>query len=246
ESALRINPESPEALHLQAQALSFSGQVERALNIVNKAIPLSSNPLPLLLQRARLITQSEGPQANLEALRSIAEEYPDEPVVLAPLAEALTASGNDLEAIQCAQQALHRSGGELPLDEQAKLHNLLGSLLQQSGQLDQSIHHLSEAIRISPSSLDSYLTLGSTQAERRQYEQALETYQQAIRMHPYDPRPYYQAGLLLKASRDYPAAEKMLRKAAEKAPDDISIHRQLAALVALNLVHNRQPVSSEV
>jgi hypothetical protein len=52
--------------------------------------------------------------------------------------------------------------------------------------------------------------------------------------------------LLLKDSRDYPAAEKMLRRAAEKAPDDVAIHRQLAAMVALNLVHNRQPVSSEV
>jgi tetratricopeptide (TPR) repeat protein len=246
ESALRIEPDSPEALHLQAQALSAAGQAERALNIVEKAIPLSSNPLPLLLQRARLLSQSEGSEANLEALQSIAEEYPDEPLVLAPLAEAFSKSGKNPEAIQSAQQALRRSSGEIPLDEQANLHNLLGSLLQQSGQLDQSIHHLSEAIRIAPSSLDSYLTLGSTQAERRQYDQALETYQKAIRIHPSDPRPYHEAGQLLKASRDYPAAEKMLRRAAEKAPDDVAIHRQLAALVALNLVHNRQPISSEV
>jgi hypothetical protein len=38
----------------------------------------------------------------------------------------------------------------------------------------------------------------------------------------------------------------MLRRAAELAPEDITIHRQLAALVALNLVHNRQPVSSDI
>ena len=30
------------------------------------------------------------------------------------------------------------------------------------------------------------------------------------------------------------------------SPEDITIHRQLAALVALNLVHNRQPVSSDI
>jgi tetratricopeptide (TPR) repeat protein len=193
-----------------------------------------------------MLFQLEGPEANLAALQSISDEFPDEPLVLAPFAEALATSGNDPEAIQSAQQALHRSSGQLPLDEQAKLHNLLGSLLQKSGQLDQSIHHLSEAIRIAPSTMDNYLNLGSTQAERRQYEQALETYQKAIRIHPSDPRPYHQAGLLLKSSRDYPAAEKMLRRAAEKAPDDVAIHRQLAAMVALNLVHNRQPVSSEI
>jgi hypothetical protein len=52
--------------------------------------------------------------------------------------------------------------------------------------------------------------------------------------------------LLLKSSRDYPAAESMLRKAAERDPDNVNIHRQLAALVALNLVHSRQPVTTEI
>lgn len=246
EAALRIKPDDPEALHLQAQALSMSGDGERALKIVEKAIPLSSDPLPLLLQRAELITQFKGPEANLDELKSISVEYPDEPIVLAPLAEALAEAGLSADAIQAAQQALKRSSGQLPLDEQAKLHHLLGLLLRQSGQLDQSIHQLSEAIRITPNSLDTYLELGITQEERRQHGQALDTYQKAIRIYPTDPRPYYQAGLLLKDSRDYPAAESMFRRAAEKAPDDIIIHRQLAALVALNLVHNRQPVSTDV
>jgi tetratricopeptide (TPR) repeat protein len=246
ESALRVKPEDPEALHLQAQALFSAGDAENALCIVEKAIPISSDPLPLLLQRAALIAQFEGLDAYLADLKSISAEYPDEPLVLAPLAEALADSGQNVEAIQAAQQALRRSGGHLPLYEQTKLHQLLGMLLRQSGQLDQAVHHLSEAARITPTSLEIHLELGRTQEERRQHGQALDTYQNAIRMHPSDPRPYYQAGLLLKASRDYPAAESMLRRAAENAPGDVTIHRQLAALVALNLVHNRQIVSSEV
>jgi tetratricopeptide (TPR) repeat protein len=246
ESALRINPDDAEALHLQAQALFFAGEAERALSIVEEAIPISSDPLPLLLQRAALIARFEGQEANLAELKSISAEYPDEPLVLAPLAEALANTNHSTEAIQAAQQALHLSSGQLPLDEQSKLHHLLGLLLHQSGQLDQSIHHLSEAVRIAPTSLDTYLELGRTQEERRQHGQALDTYQKAIRIDPSDPRPYIQASLLLKASRDYPAAESMLRRASEKAPDDVTIHRQLAALVALNLVHNRQTVSSEV
>jgi hypothetical protein len=32
----------------------------------------------------------------------------------------------------------------------------------------------------------------------------------------------------------------MLRRAAALAPNDLSIHRQLGAVVALNLVHNRR------
>jgi tetratricopeptide (TPR) repeat protein len=246
ESALRLNPDDSQALYLQAQAYSALGDNERALKVVEKAISLSSDPLPLYLQRADLLAKFDGPQELLSELISIAEQYPDEPLVLAPLAKAYAEAGQNSEAIQAAQQALHRGKGQLPLDEQAQLHHLLGCLLRQSGQLDQSIHQLSEAIRIAPQDLSSYLELGLTQEERRQHGPAMETYKKAIKTYPSDPRPYYQAGLLLKSSRDYSAAESMLRKAAEKAPDDIDIHRQLAALVALNLVHNRQPVSTEI
>ena len=47
---------------------------------------------------------------------------------------------------------------------------------------------------------------------------------------------------MLKESRDYLGAESMLRRAADLAPDDVTIHRQLGALVALNLVHNRRAI----
>lgn len=246
ESVLRISPNDPEALHLQAKSLMSSGDPSKALEIVEKAIPLSSDPLPLLLQRAELLGNFEGPEANLLELKRISIEYPDEPSVLTPLANALAKAGQQAEAIQAAQQALKRGSGQLNLDDQASLHHLLGLLLRQSGQLDQSIQQLSEAIRIAPNRVGTYLELGLTHEDRREHNLALETYQKAIAKYPNDPRPYYQAGLLLKASRDYPAAEKMLRRAAEKAPNDVAIHRQLAALVALNLVHNRQEISSDV
>jgi len=49
----------------------------------------------------------------------------------------------------------------------------------------------------------------------------------------------------LKESRDYLEAETMLRHAAHLAPQEVNIHRQLGAVVALNLVHNRRMVSIE-
>ena len=243
---MHLDPDDPGALYLQAQAFAEMGKYDQALQVIEKAIPLSADPLELYLLRADLFASADDSQNLLSELISLAEQYPDEPQVLAPLAIAYADEGQESQAIQAAQQALQRNSGDLPLDEQAHLHYLLGRLLRKSGQLDQSIHQLSEAIRITPQSLDSYLELGLTQEERRQYEPALETYKKAIKIYPSDPKPYYQAGLLLKSSRDYPGAEMMLRKAAERAPDNVDIHRQLAALVALNLVHNRQPVSTEI
>ena len=127
-----------------------------------------------------------------------------------------------------------------------ELHHLLGNLLHQSGQLDQAIHQLSEATRLDPDRLESYLELGATQQDRRQHTLAIQTYQKAIAIAPEDPRPYFQSAQAYKACRDYLGAERMLRRAADLAPEDLGIHRQLAALVALNLIHNRRPVPTEV
>jgi tetratricopeptide (TPR) repeat protein len=246
DAALRLKADDPGALHLLARTLQQVGDIDRALNIIEKAIPLTSDPLPLLLQRIQLRTGQGSPESILADLQALSAQYPDEPIVLVPLAESLAKAGQLDASIQAAQQALRHRNSHLTLDEQARARHLLGTCLRQLGQLDQAIHQLSEAIRVAPDSLETYLELGKAQEEQRQHALALDTYKKAIDIVPSDARPYYQAGLLLKAGRDYPAAETMLRRAAEIAPEDITFHRQLAALVALNLVHNRQILSSDV
>jgi len=213
---------------------------------VEQAIKNSSDPLPLLVERVDFLEKSQGSQAAFAALQDLAEDYPDEPAILAPLATALAAAGQREAAIHAAQRALHGKSSALDPDVQGHAHYLLGSLLHQSGQLDQAIHHLSEAIQLLTEDLKPYLELGSAYQERRQYDLALNTYHQAISIAPKDPRAYYQSGLVLKEIRDYQAAEDMLRRAADLAPEDLTIHRQLGAIVALNLVHNRRPISINV
>jgi tetratricopeptide (TPR) repeat protein len=242
EQVLQLQPDHPIALHQYAQALHQLGQIEQAMEVVKKAIPLAADPLPLLLEQTNLLESLHGNQANLSALQELATQYPDDPAVLAPLAKALAQNNEREEAIRTAQRALRGGSHALRSRDQAGLHYLLGSLLRQTGQLDQAIHQFSEAVRLAPDMLEAYLDLGDTQLERRQNALAIQTYQKAIQIAPEDPRPFYQAGLAFKASRDYPGAETMLRRAAELAPDDLAIHRQLAALVALNLVHSRRPV----
>jgi Flp pilus assembly protein TadD len=245
EQALRLQPDNAEALHLYAQALHTLGLTKQALQVVEKAIALASDPLPLLVEQTSILESLQGFPATLNALQELANQYPDEPSVLAPLAKALAESNEIEEAIRTAQRALRGGSHALRPRERAKLHHLLGRLLHQTGQLDQAIHQFSEATQLSPDQLDFYLDLGKTQLERRQNILAIQSYQKAIQVAPEDPRPFYQAGLVYKASRDYPEAEIMLRRAAELAPDDITIHRQLAALVALNLVHSRRPVQMD-
>src|SRR5690606_16900129 len=105
--------------------------------------------------------------------------------------------------------------------------------------------HLSEALLYTPDSLEVHLELGKAYQSRRQFALAQKVYQEAIQLAPNDYRPYFQAGQALKESKEYLEAEVMLRRAAQLAPNELSVHRLLGAIVALNLVHNRRTVSAE-
>jgi tetratricopeptide (TPR) repeat protein len=239
---------------LLVRALEGLGRTPDAIAAIDKALPQVRERLPLLLERLQLLSRSQGSETILAALQELAQEYPDEPIVLSPLAKSLSAAGDKENAIRAAQRALQgvtfpadsRRASYLEVGEQAQLHLLLGRMLREAGQLDQSIHHLNETVRQSPVTLDAYLELGRAFQDRRQHMQALQVYNQAMEVAPGRAEPYFHAGLALKESKDYLGAENMLRKAVELAPTDLTIHRQLGAVVALNLVHNRRKISMDV
>lgn len=250
QSAMQMQAETEiipdlQPILLLSRALDNLDRPAEALAALDKALPRAGEPLPLLLERVHLVRRSQGLPAAIDALQELGEKYPDEPVVLAYLAKAYAETGANEAATASAQRALQSCSHPevlliLDSSEQARMHLLLGKLLRQAGQLDQSLYHLNEATLKDPRLLEPYLELGRVLQERRQINQALQIYNRATAIAPKDPRPYFQAGLALKESKDYVGAEAMLRRAASLAPNDLGIHRQLGAVVALNLVHNRR------
>jgi tetratricopeptide (TPR) repeat protein len=256
QTALRLHPnqealmQDPHAALLLVRALQGLGRHEHAISALETALKHAGNPLPLLLEKVRIVEFSQGTEKAADVLQALNERYPDQPRLLLPMAESLERIGDPELAILCAQKALHASHQSpdqaLSAAEQARLHFLLGRLLRQTGHLDQAVHHLNESIQLAPESVDAYLELGLTQQDRRQHSQAIKVYEQAARIAPRDSRPYYHAGLVLREGKDYAAAESMLRRAAELEPDDVMIQRQLAAITALNLVHTRLRRTTEL
>lgn len=247
-AALETDPDNPEAMLLMARALQALDQPEEALEILEKAVQFVSQPLPLHLEKVRLLNRTQGAEAAYQSVQDLNQRYPDEPRVLALMAEILAGADEPGGAIRVAQRALRINGetAVLSLKEQAELHFILGKLLRQGGQLDQAIHHLNEAVHLTPQGIDIYLELGNALRERRQYSEALEAYQEAANAAPIDYRPYNEMGLTLRDSKDYLAAERMLRRAAEMAPNEPAVHRSLAAVVALNLLHNRRETAPNI
>ncbi len=232
--ALQREPKRPDVILFAAKVLKQQERWNEALNVIERGLLGATGVTPLLIERARLVRKIKGPQPALSLVQDILRQDSDNTEALALLAHAQFDNG-DLKA---AEAAIH-SG--LRLDpNQPDLNLLMGRIQHKAGQLDQAIHYLSEAIRQKPTTVDAYIELGKTYQERREDMQALRIYQQAMLVAPEDTRPYYSAALILREGKDYLGAEAMLRKASKLTPDDLSIRRQLGAIIALNLVHNTQ------
>ncbi len=238
------HPDHPQALFILSQALQALDKPAEALNIIEKILPTIADSTAIYLNRMHLIKQSKGISKALEELNQEVSHHPDNPALIALLAEWLLEAGKQELAVKTARTALQYGGNndkqKLPRNTLADLHYLIGKQTRETGQLDQAIYHLNETIRYAPEKIEPYLELGEVYQARREFKQALKVYQKAIDSTEPDYRPYYYAGKVLKDNKDYLAAEAMLQKAEQLAPNEVGIHRLLGAVVALNFIHNRR------
>ncbi len=237
-TAVRRDPNHPEAVLALDKILSAQGRTEEALMVIENALPNLEPDARVLYERARLMYNLKGAATALPALQHLAREFPDHSEGLALLAHAQADCGDEKGAERSAFKSLRLN----PI--QPELSMLLGRLQRKTGQLDQAVHLLSESIRIDPANVEYYLELGQAYLERREDVMALRTFQQATRIAPKDPRAYCQAALLMRDSKDYPGAESMLQQAAKLAPEDVQIRRQLVGVMTLNLIHKTQEAGS--
>lgn len=235
----------PTARKLQARLLIHLGRHVEAMEALDNAIDLAMDPVPFMLERANVLREISGDQPALEYLVTIAENYPEKPLVYAAMSTILAHQQQLSEAIRLSRRGLRTAELELlPTEQRAFLHFQLGSLLRQSGQLDQAVHHLSQALSHSPGQVDTYLELAEAYDCRREQPKALEYFRKAIAISPKDIRPYLGAGKLLKDSHNFADAEVMFERAIALQPNDAEIRRQLIAVATANFVHQTHTSNS--
>ena len=231
DSAIRMNPREVNAILIKVKALRLVDQPEEAMKLIDYAITKVTKPLPLLIEKAEMIKDMQGNKAYLASLQKLADDYPKNSEILRLYALALAENGYPSESLNITQLSLKHN------PDQSDMHILAGRLLRSTGQLDQALDHITQAISLDHSNVEGYIELARTYQERRDYAKAISIYEQAISEMPGDYRPYYHLGLALKDSKNYRGAESMLRKAADLSKDDVNVLRQLGAIIAINLVH---------
>jgi tetratricopeptide (TPR) repeat protein len=243
QAILNQEPADVPAWLLISQAFSQLDRPQDALQALEHAIPISEHPKELLMARAVLLRQTGGIPAAQQAWRELAERYPGDADILAGLAEQEVEAGNIAGAVQAGKAALQADLGHLDPTQLVQLNLLVGQQLRLSGEPEAAISYTQNALRKDPTKIDAYLELGRSYQDLRRPQQALVAFREAIAIAPKDPRPYFHAGIALKEAKDYQEAETLLRRAAQLAPRDVNIHRQLGAVVALNLIHNRSTLN---
>jgi tetratricopeptide (TPR) repeat protein len=167
-------------------------------------------------------------------LSALANKHPNDVEVLNEYADILI----ECKYLDEAEKVLQQSIAFNP--EQPDTYLSLGRLYRNKGNLDLAISMFSKSLSIDPGIYSSYVELGKTYQNRREFQNAVKIYQQGLQIFSESPILHYNAGIAYKECKDYMNAEKLLRQAAQLDPNDNMIRRQLAGVIALNLVHNLQ------
>jgi len=221
------------ALKVKIETLIIRHSFDEAKKLAQDAMIIAKDPIAFEIYRIR-IEARENPATGLRMATSLAHEHPEYPNVLNLLAQYQIL----LDQSKNAEKTLLQS---LKLDNKnAETLLALGALYRLYNQHETAQVYLNQAIEQNPSLIEAYLELGQSYEDQRLNDQALKTYNKAIEQVSKDPRAYVHAANAYKASRDFRSAELMLQKASQLAPTDQSIRRQLAAIVAQNLLNNLQ------
>ncbi len=238
--AISLDPEDADSYVFLARLLQEKEENGKALETLERASQCKTVTVRTLIEHATLLKKINGAAAARDLLATFSQKFPENPELLKLLAEAEEECGDLRKAEAAAKRALEMH------PEETELHLFLGNIQEKNGNLDQAAHYFSQAIVHDPNEADAYIKLSQAFAKQREFGKAREVLEEGIRRAPEDIDLYMACANLLKDAKDYRAAEQMLRKASTIDPRNLAVHRQLGAVLALNLVHQSQEVSSHL
>ncbi|MRS02048.1 tetratricopeptide repeat protein, partial [bacterium] len=238
-TAVTQNKKDADAILFLAKVLHERGEKQQALAALEMTNQCDNVTVQTMVEHVNLVKEINGGAYAKELISSFSEKYPENVDLMKMLASAQEENGDTADAERTVKRAL-----QVDPDE-PELHLFLGKISAETGQLDQAIHHLSQGIAQKSANTEGYLMLSKVYEQQREFTKALDALKQAMEAAPNDTRSYLAAANLYRNSKNYNAAEQVLQKAVQIDPQDVTIRRQLGALLALKLVHHSQEASSQ-
>ena len=236
EKMYAIHKNNTDVINAYSVILENSGELDKAYLVMEEAVRIIDDiPVEFFIRYIELVARLNGANAALDAMELKKYSFLDQPQFLKNYSLYHFIVGMNQQAELYAFQA-QKIDPSYP-----GINHLLALIYKSKGFIDMTEKFLRDEIRTNPkNSLESYIELAEIQKGKSDFTQALKTYRLAMELYPNEYRAYYQTGLILKEYKNFKAAEKMLTRAVELSPENNKIRRQLAAVAALNLVHNSQ------
>ncbi len=223
-----------------AKVLIAKGEKAAALAALEDATRCTKLTPKTILEEIQLIKEINGTSSARNLIEYFAKQMPENTELLALLAESQLENGDSHGAEVTARRVLKLKPDSI------KMLLFIGKQQLKKGQLDQAIHSFSQVVNLDFKNLDGFYCLTDTYIEQREIAKATETLSHIIEIDSGQTNAYLKLAALYKDSKNYKSAEEMLKKAVELEPTNVAIKRQLGALLALNLVHQSQEVSSQL
>ncbi len=176
----------------------------------------------------KLSSEGKYPEAIVEFKKAL-EKDPDQPYVLANMADAMSKNNQNDEALAMYQKAI-----SLKPDDGAMYTNM-GVLLGKMGKTAESQEAFKKAAAVNPGAAgQNFYNLGATLVNSGKAAEAAEAFKQAIAADPNFAEAYYQLGLCLSGTpATIPDALKALEKYVQigQKPDQVEVAKQLIAVL---------------
>lgn len=155
--------------------------------------------------------------------RLLLEQYPDYGYAWKVLGASLQMQGKD------ALPAMQKATELLPDDVEA--HNNLGKVLQELGQLDNTVACFRHALRIKPDYVEAHFNLGVALQTIGQLDDAMASYRRAVEIKPDFSEAHSNLGVVLKDLGQLDDAVMSYRRALEIKSDLAEAHCNLGAVL---------------
>jgi tetratricopeptide (TPR) repeat protein len=103
------------------------------------------------------------------------------------------------------------------------VHNLLGSVYDRMGRLDDAIRCYLRAIELDPSVAAPFNNLGIAYLRKNDVDHAIQAFRRALQVEPENISSHYNLGIVYLRAREYGPAVSHLEQARRKSPDDVGI-----------------------
>ena len=236
QRAIKCDPENVEAHIVMAKIIGIQKDKYSALNYLELILKKGIKTTSFLCEISSLKKELFGTKPAFEFLLDYQNE--NDEMILCQLALFEMELNNIKDAENFALASL------LLNPHQADLKKILGQIAQQNGNLDQAVKYFTEAIQCDPENSERYLDACNIYIYRREVVKALDVLEQGIKTISNDWRLFQKAGKIYWEMKDYIKAELLIRQASELNLNDQQLKRQLSALSAMNIIHQKQEALS--